>query len=290
MFVFTAVQDGPIDKIYVSTHRTMYHVDRDKGALAKAESQNSQDYGFHETSMTTLKLEKDESIEPAKAEAMGKDYAILFEAEKKAGDLHRRISEQPENGERLFTEATTVLADAAKRVTEPEVVKQFEEKTKEGEQYRQYMLDDAKRLAGILNKPAAEWAATDLDGKPFSMQALKGKVVVMDFWYRGCGWCMYAMPQVKQLAADYKDKGVVVLGMNTDRKLDDARFVVKTLGLDYPQIKAEGIPDKFGVHGFPSLIVIDQSGVVRAFHSGYSKDLRETIGKKIDALLAKSPT
>ena len=96
---------------------------------------------------------------------------------------------------------------------------------------------------------------------------------------------MYAMPQVKQLAED----GVVVLGMNTDRKLDDARFVVQTFGLNYPQIRAEGTPEKFGVHGFPSLIVIDQAGVVRAFHDGYSKDLRQSIGKKIDALLAKSP-
>ena len=62
----------------------------------------------------------------------------------------------------------------------------------------------------------------------------------MDFWYRGCGWCMYAMPQVKQLAEDYKDKPVVVLGMNTDRNEEDARFVVKELGLDVPADQSRG--------------------------------------------------
>jgi thiol-disulfide isomerase/thioredoxin len=289
LFVFTGVQDSAVNKIYVSTHQTMFYLDREKGVLAKTESQYSQGYGFNQTGMATFRLEKDETIEPARAEELGKEYVVLFDAERKSSELLGRISEEPENAGKLFTEATSVVADAAKRVKEPEVVKQFEDKTKAQEQYRQYMLDDAKRLAGILNKPAADWAAVDLDGKPWSMQALRGKVVVMDFWYRGCGWCMFAMPQVKQLAADYRDKGVVVLGMNTDRNLDDARFVVKTLGLDYPQVRAEGLPEKFGVHGFPSLIVIDQAGIVRTFHSGYSKDLRESIGKKIDALLAKAP-
>ena len=52
---------------------------------------------------------------------------------------------------------------------EPQVVKQFEEKAVKQQEYRKYALDEAKRLAGILNKPAAEWTSTDLDGKPLSM-------------------------------------------------------------------------------------------------------------------------
>ncbi len=95
------------------------------------------------------------------------------------------------------------------------------------------------------------------------------------------------MPQVKQLAVEYKEKPVVVLGMNTDREEEDARLVVKELGLDYPQIKAEGLPEHFGVESFPTLIIIDQEGVVRGFHSGYSADLREKIARRIDELLRK---
>jgi thiol-disulfide isomerase/thioredoxin len=145
-------------------------------------------------------------------------------------------------------------------------------------------------MADRLNKPAPDWEAKDLDGKAWRLSELKGKVVVMDFWYRGCGWCMYAMPQVKQLAADYKDKPVVFLGMNTDQKEEDAQFVVKELGLTYPQIKATGIPDKFGVQGFPTLIIVDQTGTIRAFDVGYSPDLHDKASKKIDALLQKPAT
>jgi thiol-disulfide isomerase/thioredoxin len=164
----------------------------------------------------------------------------------------------------------------------------MQELLKNHDMYAKYSRDEAERIAGVLNKPAKDFTAKDLSGKSWALADLKGKVVVMDFWYRGCGWCMYAMPQVKQLAADYKDKPVVVLGMNTDQDESDANFVVKELGLDYPQLKAEGIPEKFGVQGFPTLIVIDQTGVVRLVHSGYAHDLRDRIGKEIDGLLAKN--
>jgi thiol-disulfide isomerase/thioredoxin len=152
-----------------------------------------------------------------------------------------------------------------------------------------YDLESSKKIAAVLNKPAADWTAKDLAGNEFSQKGLRGKVVVMDFWYRGCGWCMYAMPQVRQLADDYKDKPVVVLGMNTDRDEADAQFVIKEFDLKYPTLKATGIPEQFGVQGFPTMIIIDQQGVVRGFHVGYSPDLRKTVSRKIDELL-KSPT
>jgi thiol-disulfide isomerase/thioredoxin len=119
------------------------------------------------------------------------------------------------------------------------------------------------------------------------MAGLSGKVVVMDFWYRGCGWCMYAMPQIKQLAADYKDKNVIVLGMNTDREIADAKLVVSEFDLTYPQIRAEQIPQLFGVQGFPTTIVIDQKGIVRGIHVGYSPTLHNDVAKQIDELIKR---
>jgi hypothetical protein len=67
--------------------------------------------------------------------------------------------------------------------------------------------------------------------------------------------------------------------------LADARFVVKELGLDYPQVQADGIPEKFGVQGFPTLVIVDQEGKVRDVHVGYSPDLYEKVSKKVAALL-----
>src|SRR5204863_5713937 len=103
----------------------------------------------------------------------------------------------------------------------------------------------------------------------------RGKVVVLDFWYRGCGWCVRAMPQTKQIAAHFKDQPVAVFGMNTDRNEEDAKFVVEKMGLNYTNLKAEGLPEKYKVQGFPTLISIDQQGGVGDIHVGYSRPLRE---------------
>ena len=70
--------------------------------------------------------------------------------------------------------------------------------------------EEANQLKTSLNKPSPDWSATDIDGKPVKLADLRGKVVIMDFWYRGCVFCMFAMPQVKQLAEDYRDKPVVM--------------------------------------------------------------------------------
>jgi thiol-disulfide isomerase/thioredoxin len=288
-FVFIAIRDGPINRIYGVTHKTTIRFDKRKGVVVGGEAELSQSYGITQTTTARLTLDKDETLDPARAAELGAAYGKLFEADVKYVDLLSRINEEPENGAKLRDAAKAVLTGALEGVGEAEVVKEFERKIKQHEGYAKDAIDDDKRVAGVLNKPAADWEAKDLNGKTWSRADLKGRVVVMDFWYRGCGWCIYAMPQVKQLAADYKDKPVMVLGMNTDPEEKDARFVVKELGLEYPQIKAEGLPERFGVQGFPTLIIIDQAGVVRGFHSGYRPDLREKLTRRIDELLRKNP-
>ena len=54
------------------------------------------------------------------------------------------------------------------------------------------------------------------------------------------------MPQVKEITAHFKDRPVVVLGMNTDHDEKDARFVHDKLALNYPTLRAEGLPDLDG--------------------------------------------
>ena len=142
-----------------------------------------------------------------------------------------------------------------------------------------YYADSAKRRAEVIGKPAADWELKGLDGKTHSLADYRGKVVVLDFWYRGCGWCIKAMPQLNALAEQFQGRPVAVLGMNTDRKEADAKFVVDAMGLKYETLRAEGIPEKYGVQGFPTLILIDPEGKVRDVHVGYSPTLRADVAK-----------
>src|SRR5207244_6277776 len=121
------------------------------------------------------------------------------------------------------------------------------EKVKQHERMEKYLVEGAERRAKFLGQPAAEFETTDIDGKKVKLADLRGQVVVLDFWYRGCGWCIKAMPQMNQLAGDFAGKPVAILGMNTDRDEADAKFVIEKMALKYPTLKAEGQPEKFGV-------------------------------------------
>ena len=63
----------------------------------------------------------------------------------------------------------------------------------------------------------ADWEARTLEGKLHSLKAYRGQIVILDFWYWGCGWCIWAMPQIKGLVADFQGQPVVVLGIKTTR-------------------------------------------------------------------------
>ena len=153
-----------------------------------------------------------------------------------------------------------------------------------------YTREECKQRAEFLNKPAADWEVADLAGKPHALKHYHGKVVVMDFWYRGCGWCMRAMPQVNRLAHDFQDRPVAFLGMNTDRQSSDAELVVKLMDLGYPVLKAEGLPKKYGVQGFPTMIIIDQEGVIRDVHVGYTPTLYHDVAEIVQGLLNNKNT
>jgi peroxiredoxin len=147
--------------------------------------------------------------------------------------------------------------------------------------------EERQRQAQYLGKPAAEWETTDFQGKTHSLKSHRGKVLLLDFWYRNCGWCTRAMPQMKEVASYFGGKPVVVLGMNTDSKESDARFVIETMELNYANLKAQQLPYQYGVRSYPTLVVVDQQGIVREFHVGFAPDLREKLIKSVEALLAE---
>jgi hypothetical protein len=57
------------------------------------------------------------------------------------------------------------------------------------------------------------------------------------------------------------------------------------MGLNYANLKAAGLPEKYNVQSFPTLVVIDQEGIVRAVHAGYSPTLKEEVVRSVERLL-----
>jgi thiol-disulfide isomerase/thioredoxin len=140
---------------------------------------------------------------------------------------------------------------------------------------------------------APDFPATDAAGKAVKVSDYRGKVVILDFWATWCGPCISSMPHTQEIAAHYKDQGVVVLASCTsdDRKKFDA-WVKRNQAL-YPDINFSHDPQErsadrasrklYGVGGIPQQFIIDREGRIVALVTGYIKG--ETI---LDAALAKA--
>jgi peroxiredoxin len=286
MFEFTADRVDPIDRIYLMAHKTRFQFDPARGLLLSALTTDSQGYGFVGKGESDCKLTSDTDKPKKWLDQFSADCNAYFAAESKTGDLLTKAESDPAQCDALFAQAKDILSATQKQAVTPEVVDLFSKQIADLDGQEQYTKQEAQTRQSILNKPAAAWTLDDLSGSKHSLDDYRGKVVVLDFWYRGCGWCMRAMPEMKSLAADFSAKPVAVLGMNTDTDPADARFVVNAFGLNYPILHVgQDLVQQYGVQGFPTVFVIGPDGVIRDMEVGYSPTLHDTLAAKITELI-----
>jgi thiol-disulfide isomerase/thioredoxin len=186
-----------------------------------------------------------------------------------------------------MTHARDVIVQTEPNFNDSTIISMLNDLLDTHEHIKNNLVEDSLWFAKTLNKKAADWKLKDLSEKMHSLKQYKGKVVILDFWYRGCPWCIRAMPMINQIAKDFSASQVAVLGMNIDKDINDALFVVDKMNLVYPSLQCGDVYKKYGVTGFPTLFVIDKKGVIRDIHIGYSPDLGEKVTKKIESLLGK---
>lgn len=136
-------------------------------------------------------------------------------------------------------------------------------------------------------KPVSTFTATDLDGNKYKLKDLKGKVVVMNFWFIACQPCQAEMPELNKLVAEFKDSSdVVFLAICLDDKGSVEDFLEKK-AFDY-NIIANGrfITSQYGINSYPTHLVVDREGNVSFHSTGYSLALvpwlRKTIREELE--------
>ncbi|HWR17806.1 MAG TPA: TlpA disulfide reductase family protein [Terriglobales bacterium] len=106
-----------------------------------------------------------------------------------------------------------------------------------------------------------DFTLTDLEGKTWSLKALKGKVVVVNFWATWCPPCNKELPDMQALYEQHKDKGLVVLAITDEDRAKIVPFVEKRK-LTYPILLDNGrkVNDAFQIDGIPKTFVYDRQG------------------------------
>ena len=128
-------------------------------------------------------------------------------------------------------------------------------------------LDDGTKEFRLQKIPQEGMSAPDfrvrtLDGKSVSLTELRGKVVVLSFWFIGCPACRNMEPKLNEFKARFRESDVVFLAMSTDSK-DALERYLKKERFDYVQVPdASATMKNFAFRGFPKNIVIDKQGKI----------------------------
>ncbi|MGE3109966.1 MAG: redoxin family protein [Phycisphaerales bacterium] len=124
-----------------------------------------------------------------------------------------------------------------------------------------------KPLKDLEGKSAAAISPDTWIGDPTTIEGSIGKVVILDFWATWCGPCMASIPKNVQLVSDYKDKGLVFIGIHDSNSgWETADQVVKQKSINYPVVKDKGgeTTKAYNLQFWPTYVAIDKFGIVRA--------------------------
>ena len=191
-------------------------------------------------------------------------------------DATRTIT-TPANSTTIHTVTTFSLARAVPSVNE----QQF---SFDPQKMQAKARDEVQRKARTesVGTQAPDFALNDLGNQPIKLSELKGKVVLLDFWATWCAPCRAALPDLELLNRDFKDKGLVVLGVDGEDAKDQAAFLDK-FGYTFRSLvdPDDIVKNMFGAGGIPTTVLIDQKGTIQVFDTGTSSydSLREAVRK-----------
>jgi cytochrome c biogenesis protein CcmG/thiol:disulfide interchange protein DsbE len=114
----------------------------------------------------------------------------------------------------------------------------------------------------LLGKRATPFTLTLFDGRPLSLDELRGKVVFLNFWASWCAPCRAEARTLEAAWQKYKDRDVVFLGVDIQDTEEEARAFLREFGITYPNGRdATGkIAIDYGVWGIPETFIIDREG------------------------------
>jgi thiol-disulfide isomerase/thioredoxin len=115
-----------------------------------------------------------------------------------------------------------------------------------------------------------------------TLAQLRGKLVLVDFWASWCPPCQKDMPQVVHIYNRYKNKGFEIIGVSLDKNYGDLKKFKDQYGMTWPmaQDKFKYISKKWGVETIPTMVLIDQNGVIISDRL-YSRNLESYIRKHL---------
>ncbi|MEO6150277.1 MAG: TlpA disulfide reductase family protein [Mucilaginibacter sp.] len=135
---------------------------------------------------------------------------------------------------------------------------------------------------------APAWTLNTSEGKKTSLTQLKGKVIMLDFFFVGCYGCMLSLKPLNKFHEKYKGQNFEIISLTERDGKESVNRFTNRYNIKYPiYINTAAVVDQYNVKSFPTFYFIDKEGKIASVFVGYDKDFEEKVSSIVDSLLAK---
>jgi peroxiredoxin len=116
----------------------------------------------------------------------------------------------------------------------------------------------------LVGKKAPEFTLKDMNEKTFSLSSIKGNVVLINFWATWCPPCRGEMPSLNKLYREFRDKGLIVVAVSTDRSATPVKDFLDKKPVDFPVLMDSDnkVSRQFKVFSLPTTFLLDRNGTI----------------------------
>lgn len=135
---------------------------------------------------------------------------------------------------------------------------------------------------------AFEFSLDDLQGRKHSLSDYRGNVVIVNFWATWCPECVEEISSLNALYEKYRGRGLVVIGIATDRRREPVESVLKRVNTAYLMLldnTGGALLKRYRVIGLPSTVIIDKKGLIAERIIGRTDFNTPLFERKIESLL-----
>ena len=152
--------------------------------------------------------------------------------------------------------------------------------------FNDYIKADEKNRKKLKKSAIDELTLTDIKGEVHSLETLKDKIIVVDFWFINCGSCIKEIPDLNKLKSEYETEDIEWFGVTYDPKDKVERFLDR-MKFDYTIVPdSKHLTDRFDIRFYPTTLIIDENRKIVytgkfGTMNGRVNEIREALNKLI---------